>query len=607
VKVCPKCDIQHPDTVTHCASDGAALHYAPGTVLARKYEILSVLGSGGMGVVYRARHTLLNQERALKFLLTAGPGARQRVQGLIDEVRVMLLLDHPHIVRVYDVEYVDDVHPVAVMEYVPGQDLSKRLKSSGNLPPDLALRFASEACSALAAAHSKGIFHRDIKPQNLLLATDAQGREFVKVIDFGIAKIREDADPDATSAMTRTTGMIVGTPHYASPEQAMGMSSDRLDGRTDIYSLGAVLYEMLTGRLPFEGGTAQSLLYQRAHTDPQPVDRVRPDLNFPPALSALVGKALAKDRDVRFRDAAEMQQAIAAVASDPGKTARSPKPPGTKHSRSLLIPGALVVALVGIGGLLVQRYRPTPEPPRQDPAPVKVIPAPAATDQDVEPASPKSTEIPKRPPTPPKLTENVERPPAPPAKIFRNPKDELNYVLIPAATDIDAFRIGETPVTQKAFERVMHANPSHFTGDEQLPVESVTWDEATAYCQAIGGQLPTEEQYEHAARGGIDGGIYGSVNAVAWHLGNSDRKTHRVAQKEPNSYGLYDMLGNVWELTTNWYNENQTAKAIRGGSWNVTAPTIGFYSRSFLMPGDRRSGVGFRCIAKSTSDPAKQP
>jgi hypothetical protein len=339
MKICPKCATQYADATGHCARDGEPLHYAPGTVVARKYEVLSVLGSGGMGVVYRARHTLLNQVRALKILRAVDPGAKQGLHELIDEVRIMALLENPHIVRVHDVEYIDDDHPVAVMEFVPGQDLSKRLKAAGQLPPDLALRFAAETCSALADAHAKGIVHRDVKPSNLLLAKDSQGREFVKVIDFGIAKIRGEAGLGFTGVLTGTTGMIVGTPYYASPEQAVGTPSSQLDGRTDIYSLGVVLYEMLTGRLPFQGDTPQAVLFQRVLVDPIPLNRARSDLTFPPALSALVMKALTKDREARFQTAAEMQRAIAAltIASapkrlnpDPDKTVRTPREAETK-------------------------------------------------------------------------------------------------------------------------------------------------------------------------------------------------------------------------------------------------------------------------------------
>jgi serine/threonine protein kinase len=552
-----------------------------------------------MGVVYRARHTLLNQERALKILRAVDPGAKQGIHELIDEVRIMLLLENPHIVRVHDVEYIDDDHPVAVMEFVPGQDLSKRLKSAGQLPPEVALRFASETCSALSAAHAKGIVHRDIKPQNLLLAKDSQGREFVKVIDFGIAKIRGEAGLGFTGVLTGTTGMIVGTPYYASPEQAMGTPSSQLDGRSDIYSLGVVLYEMLTGRLPFQGDTPQAMLFQRVLVDPIPLNRARPDLTFPPALSALVMKALTKDREARFQTAAEMQRAISALTNvpepepndpDPDKTVRTRKPhatppaPKLKRRRSMLLPGFLATLFVLTGFILLPEFRSVFEIHRDEP-------------------------------TPPK----IETPAAMPSNVVKNPVDQLNYVLIPAGTfrmgcsvgdkecdsdetvrenvKVAAFRIGQTLVTQAAYQRVMHANPSTFKGD-QNPVELVSWNDANNYCKAIGGKLPTEEQYEYAARAGTTGARYDDLDKIAWYGGNSGSKTHLVAQKQPNSYGLYDMLGNVWEWMDDWYDKAQNTKSLRGGSWYTYPSYVRVSSRIRYKPEYRNYYFGFRCVGE---------
>jgi serine/threonine-protein kinase len=199
------------------------------------------------------------------------------------------------------------------MEYVEGQSLSQRLKTTGTLAPELALRIAAEACSALSAAHQKGIVHRDIKPQNLLLAKGADGAESVKVIDFGIAKVREDAGLGFTGIVTGTTGYFVCTPAYASPEQAQGMRGSDLDGRSDVYSLGLVLYEMLTGSLPFAADNPQALLVQRLQAEPMPLNRARPGLTFSPGVSGLVMKALERDRGERYPSAGEMERAIAAL------------------------------------------------------------------------------------------------------------------------------------------------------------------------------------------------------------------------------------------------------------------------------------------------------
>ena len=317
VKACPTCSTTYANDVGFCPRDGAALRSTaglqPGSVIRKKYEILSEIGRGGMGVVYRARHLIWNEEKALKVLTDEGAGAHQGLKGLLAEALVMRQLQHPHIVRVEDADYTEDQQLFVVMEYVAGQSVRERLQNSGPLAPEVALRIAADICSALSAAHQKGIVHRDIKPQNLLLARGADGGESVKVIDFGIAKVREDAGLGFTGPMPGTTGLFVCTPGYASPEQAQGMRGNELDGRSDLYSLGLVLYEMLSGRLPFAAPSPEALLWQRLQVPPLPLDQARPGLTFPPGVAGVVMKALERERENRYRSAGEMQGAILTV------------------------------------------------------------------------------------------------------------------------------------------------------------------------------------------------------------------------------------------------------------------------------------------------------
>ena len=231
MKTCPACSASYGNDVSFCPRDGAALRSGgglePGAIIRKKYEIIGEIGRGGMGVVYRARHLIWNEEKALKVLAAEGAGAQQGLKGLLAEAQVMRQLQHPHIVRVEDADYTEDDQPFVVMEYVEGQSLSQRLKSAGTLAPELALRIAADACSALSAAHQKGIVHRDIKPQNLLLAKGADGGESVKVIDFGIAKVREDAGLGFTGIVTGTTGYFVCTPAYAFARTSAGHARQR--------------------------------------------------------------------------------------------------------------------------------------------------------------------------------------------------------------------------------------------------------------------------------------------------------------------------------------------------------------------------------------------
>jgi formylglycine-generating enzyme required for sulfatase activity len=206
----------------------------------------------------------------------------------------------------------------------------------------------------------------------------------------------------------------------------------------------------------------------------------------------------------------------------------------------------------------------------------------------------------------PSITE--ARPTPKPGETKVNPKDGLTYVWIPPGkfmmgdsarevTILKGFWLGQTPVTQAAFEKVMGANPSHFKGPNR-PVESVTWDEARTYSERVGGRLPTEEEWEYAARGGEPGELYGELDKIAWYRDNSGDETHDVDQLEPNKYGLYDMLGNVWEWTADWYDEKHEYRSLRGGSWDTLPWYVCVSFRNGDEPGNRVSYFGFRCIGE---------
>jgi hypothetical protein len=305
VKICPTCRTGFTEETKTCPHDGSAPIevFAPGTVLRRKYEITALIGMGGMAVVYRARHLIWNEERAIKILRQTGNAA------FLAEAQIMRRLQHPHIVRVDDADFTDDDEPFVVMECIEGEDLAQRMQRGGRMAEAEALQIAAEVCSALVAAHACGVVHRDIKPHNLLLARGAGGRATVKVIDFGIARVREEAGLGFTGVVRCVTGDFVGTPDYVSPEQASGVRS-QLDGRTDIYSLGLVLYQMLTGALPFRAETPLGTIFKRIQEDPEPPERLRPELRA--GTCAIVMRALQRERDARYGSASEMQSACEA-------------------------------------------------------------------------------------------------------------------------------------------------------------------------------------------------------------------------------------------------------------------------------------------------------
>ncbi|HMB54816.1 MAG TPA: serine/threonine-protein kinase, partial [Thermoanaerobaculia bacterium] len=285
--------------------------YQPGDVLGR-YEIERLVGSGAMGEVYLARDPQIDRALAVKTLRLVGVPegeVEERQQRMLREARTAGKLIHPNIVTLFDAGEQDGVLFLA-FEFVAGSDLSVRLKQ-GPLSIGDALRYARQACEGLGHAHRQGIVHRDVKPSNLML--DADGR--VKISDFGIAKLSGEATTELTM-----TGMVMGSPHYMAPEQVRG---EELDGRSDLFSLGIVLYEMVCGQRPFEGETISTLIYQILGAEPPPLPPLRSGLV--PALPDLLGRMLAKDRDARYPDAASAAAAIRAVeASLTPELARMP-------------------------------------------------------------------------------------------------------------------------------------------------------------------------------------------------------------------------------------------------------------------------------------------
>ena len=292
-------------------------------ILRNKYEILARIGVGGMGAVYKGRHITFNELCAIKVVNDSIAGDKNFLQRFQTEAVVTRKLRHPNAVRVDDFDYTDDGRPFIVMELVEGRNIGEVLQNEGPLPVSRAVRIASQVAQALGAAHKLGFVHRDIKPGNIVLTTNDQGKEMAKVLDFGIAKLRQ-APGEAQSGVTMTsTGMVVGTPLYMSPEQFMGKKAgEEIDGRTDLYSLGVVLYQMVTARLPFEGDTLYAIMMQHIEGNVRAPDELVPELKIPPALSKVILKAIDKSRDLRFQNADEF---IAAL--EPGSVENSASAP----------------------------------------------------------------------------------------------------------------------------------------------------------------------------------------------------------------------------------------------------------------------------------------
>ena len=298
-----------------------------GTTVAGKYLLESVIGEGGMGAVYRARHVLTGRKVALKWMFTDVEGGSASVQRFLREARAMGLIDHPSVIGVHDVGLEGDA-AFLVMELLRGRSLREHIIEGAGLAPEHAISLLMPALEGVAAAHLAGVVHRDLKPENLFVTVGEDGaRAGTKVLDFGISKLGEDANAliggPVSPSLTRT-GAVVGTPSYMAPEQIRAIRN--LDGRTDIWALGAILYELLSGALPFEAESFGGLMIAIATEAPVRLDVRVPTL--PPALVDAVHRALEKSLDSRWQDIEALARALEPFA--PGVRYRAPRAVSTR-------------------------------------------------------------------------------------------------------------------------------------------------------------------------------------------------------------------------------------------------------------------------------------
>jgi tRNA A-37 threonylcarbamoyl transferase component Bud32 len=288
------------------------------------YRLLEVLGEGGMGTVYAAEHRLVERKVALKVL---SPQIAQ-VEGAVDrfllEARSASRIDHENVIEVYDLARSEDGYVYMAMELLRGADLAAVLRKVGSLPWARARGIALQIAGALAAAHDKAIVHRDLKPENIFLISKGGRADFVKILDFGIAKVLSADAPK----ITRADGLF-GTPQFMAPEQ---IECKAVDGRTDVYAFGCVLYQMVTGELPFDASTVMNILGKQLSHPPVPPALRRPDLQIPDAVNAVIMTALEKDPARRWQD---MRSLLDALGNDGGSV---PAANATPASADLVIP-----------------------------------------------------------------------------------------------------------------------------------------------------------------------------------------------------------------------------------------------------------------------------
>jgi serine/threonine-protein kinase len=306
MKSCPTCQTSYPNNFQVCPQDGSALlevgAWTEGSVIRGKYRIISKVGQGGMGAVYKVVHVAFDEVHALKVINPSLMSDDTFVKRFKHEAVITRKLQHVNAVRVDDIDEAEDGRPIIVMEYIEGQSLKKLIQEQGALPWPRVCAIIKQSAAALEAAHALGMVHRDIKPDNIVLINTPDG-EVAKVLDFGIAKLKEAHANDSGGLTLTGTGVVIGTPQYMSPEQAMGKRGDDLDGRSDLYSLGVVMYQMLSGDLPFKAETTMAMLICHMQTTPIAIKAAHPDLQIPEPIADVVMKTLEKDPNHRPHDA----------------------------------------------------------------------------------------------------------------------------------------------------------------------------------------------------------------------------------------------------------------------------------------------------------------
>jgi len=419
MRVCPQCQTSYADGVDVCALDGQRLSEGPGktpneprrtgaqtiveprvapvsgtaatapdlelgvaaatasvsegfdslvgATVAGRYQIIRRIGEGGMGAVYEAKHAIIGKRVAVKVLLEKFLTKSDFVARLLQEARLASAIGHEHIVDVTDFGTTDDGRAFVVMEFLEGESLAQLVMREAPLPVERALRIARQVASALGAAHAKGIVHRDIKPENVYLIQRGDG-DFIKVVDFGISKaVKSTQGDDAPDYRLTHTGLLLGTPLYMSPEQARG--EEDLDHRVDVWALGVLLYECLTGEVPFRANNYLGIISQVLTHEAIPPSKLRPELGISEAVETVVMHAMEKDRARRYASMADVEADIDRVlAGDQNVVGAGTRllpsttpSPGNPARGRFWVWGAAVVALVV--GVAMALARPEPAEP----------------------------------------------------------------------------------------------------------------------------------------------------------------------------------------------------------------------------------------------------
>jgi len=605
-----------------------------------KYEILEELGRGGFATVYKARDVELERVVALKVLHPYYAEDRQFVERFRQEARAAARLRHPHIVTVYEAGEAGDQLYIA-MEYLPGRTLQALLEAEGALPLERALPILEQVAEALDHAHAQGVVHRDVKPGNVMVEQAAEGSRISRsevratLTDFGLVKALA-----ASTALT-SPGTLLGSPEYMAPEQADPQRAGEVGPAADRYALGVVAYQMLTGRVPFPGNTPATL-YAHEHKPVPPPRSLCPGL--PQAVEAVLLRMLAKAPAERFPSAgafvAQLREALRAEQ----QAARLGPLYAQLQAAAARQEWAEVLALGGRIQGLDPAYRDVAEwmtrargrlrrPPRRPPRarPAWLWPVVGGVAALLVIIGVAVVVVPRL----------IETP------TWTRPADGMVMVYVPAgeflmgssdadgqAQDnekpqhtvyLDAYWIDRTEVTNAQYRKCVEAGAcrepgcwdnENYNAPDQ-PVVCVSWDDARAYAAWAGGRLPTEAEWEKAARG-TDGRIYPWGNSAP----DCDKANYADCIEHPavvgscllgaNPYGALDMAGNVWEWVADWYDAGYYARSpahnpqgpdardsrvLRGGAFSSGERSVRCAARSWYYPDYWFRSSGFRLVA----------
>jgi serine/threonine-protein kinase len=634
-----------------------------GTVLDGRYRLDSLIGVGGMGDVYRATHIHLDTEFAVKLLKPEFVANQTAIKRFRLEAKAAGRIHHPNAIRVTDFGVTPERIVYLVMELVNGESLRNLMRTEGPLDYVRTVNIVRQVCGAVEAAHRSGVIHRDLKPDNILIER-VHNTERVKVLDFGIAKLKEAK----TDGYLTQAGTIIGTPQYMSPEQCQ---TKQLDPGSDIYSIGIILYEMLTGEVPFDGESTIQVVFKQLHDAPRPLRELAPSV--PDSIAQVVMRALEKDPAHRQSSAAqlsdELKEAVEIAGGSVNLSMTDPLLLRPLSGASVQTPSPDAITL---------RERVTPTPSFSEdmpPLPFRETSAisPQSSEIKIVPTQDKSGQITSSETRVPTVQSalGVERtavgsvsrlrlialstvvlialtgaiiyfsmssdgpppgprPPSPPEGMVYIPGGKFIMGRNDGAPDegpaheveIKPFFLDAQEVTNQDYRRFIDVtgrtapkhwkfNGSYLPDDATLPVTYVSWDDAIAYAKWSNKRLPTEAEWEYAARGGDKGFLYPWGNQWQAGYANVDRKDQtkpapvRSFEKDVSPFGIHDLAGNVSEWVQDSYSERYGAKpdqqfrVYRGGNF-LDAPERGtstyrWYDFPVLTRDVDAFRVGFRC------------